>query len=199
MSRGTPKESDTPALPAGDYVFLSFLTVAPMTAYDIKKAMAESVSNFWSTAHSQVYQQATRLIRDGYVRQTEVAGPRRKRELFLTDKGREAVGEWLRAPAKPTQVFSELLVKVFFADQAGDLDATRRILEDQRQQTLAILESYEDLMHSLRLEPAVHYPAQTLEFGIRFARMSVGWIDEQIAAIDAQPKPSRRKPRRKAP
>jgi len=185
-----------PRLAAGDYVFLSFLTMGPMTAYDIKKAMTESVSNFWSAAHSQVYQQATRLTRDGYVKQHEVAGPRLKRQLSLTEKGRKAAVEWLRSPARQSEVFSELLVKVFFAAQAGDFEATRKILEHERAETSRTLKEYEQLMEMLRTAPAMHYPAQTLEFGIRFSRMTIKWIDEQIALIDEERR--KRRPKRRA-
>src|SRR5205823_9098806 len=58
--------SKSSELPAGDHIFLAFLLWGPASAYDIKKTMTISVSNFWSAAHSQVYQQATRLLRDGY-------------------------------------------------------------------------------------------------------------------------------------
>jgi DNA-binding PadR family transcriptional regulator len=190
MSRGSSKDPERARLAPGDYVFLSFLTMGPMTAYDIKKFMAESVSNFWSAAHSQVYQQAARLTRDGYVRQREVAGPRLKRRLSLTAKGREAVIEWLRSPAKPPEIFSELLVKVFFAGQAGDLAATREILDHDRRASAETLERYEALMELLRTVPEMRYPAQTLEYGIRTMKMSVEWADDQIAAIDKELKRS---------
>lgn len=193
MSRGSLKTGKPARLAPGDYVFLSFLLMGPMTAYDIKKFMAESVSNFWSAAHSQVYQQAGRLVRDGFLEQREAAGPRRKRLLSLTDEGRKAVLEWLRSPARPPEIFSELLVKVFFAAQAGDLEATRRILEDDRDRSAQILKSYEELMETLRTVPEMRFPAQTLEFGIRSMRTAVGWADEQIASIDEELKRNRRR------
>ena len=196
MSRGSPRDPERARLAPGDYVFLSFLTMGPMTAYDIKKFMAESVSNFWSAAHSQVYQQAARLTRDGYVRQREVAGPRLKRQLSLTAKGREAVVEWLRSPARPPEIFSEPLVKVFFAAQAGDLEATRDILDLDRRSSAEILQRYEALMELLRTVPEMHYPAQTLEYGIRTMKMNIEWADEQIAAIDRELRRSSRKPSR---
>jgi DNA-binding PadR family transcriptional regulator len=191
-------QEEGPKLAPGDYVFLAFLTMGPMTAYDVKKFMTESVSNFWTAAHSQVYQQAARLTRDGYVRQQRASGPRQKRPLSLTTKGRTAVVEWLRSPARPGQIYSELLVKVFFAAQAGDLRATRAIIQQDRDRTASTLEAYEELMKSLRTEPSMRYPAATLEFGIRTTRSHVRWADDQLAAIDEELEPrtgARRRPR----
>ncbi|MGH2725342.1 MAG: hypothetical protein ACRDKS_00025, partial [Actinomycetota bacterium] len=113
----------------------------------------------------------------------------------LTEPGRAAVTEWLRSPARPPEIFSELLVKVFFAAQAGDLEATRKILEHDRDSSAALLRQYENLMELLRTVPEMHYPAQTLEYGIRSARMAVEWAGEQIAAIDKDLKRSRRQGR----
>src|ERR1051326_1310008 len=99
-------------LPAGDYIFLAFLLWGPASAYDIKKTMAISVSYFWSAAHSQVYQQATRLLRDGYIKEKEAPGGRRKRMLSLTAKGRRTVNEWLRSPASFPELRDEALAKL---------------------------------------------------------------------------------------
>lgn len=100
MSRGDPD------LPRGDYAFLAMLLLAPMSPYQIKKAMQGSISHFYSAAHSQVYQQASRLVRDGYVKEKEAPGGRRKRILALTPKGRRVVLAWLRAPEAEDQLYS---------------------------------------------------------------------------------------------
>lgn len=175
-----------PKLAPGDFVFLSFLAWAPMTAYDVKKFMAQSVSNFWTAAHSQVYQQARRLARDGYLREQPVPGARRKRLLHLTPKGRRAVRTWLRQPARPPQYFSEAMVKVFFARQAGDLDATLRLLEHEREGYREQLAAFEALLPLLEMEPDQHYPAMTLDLGMRLYRTLVGWCDETIRKLERE-------------
>jgi DNA-binding PadR family transcriptional regulator len=178
MSRGDRK------LPAGDFVFLSFLLLGPMSAYEIKKGMEGSVSHFWSMAHSQVYQQAARLARDGYVKDKAAPGGRRKRILSLAPKGRRAVIEWLRSPATEDQLFSELLVKVFFAAQAGDLAATRGILDEQRRKDVEMLASYEGFLPMLQKAEQNPFPAMTLDAGIRYYRSEIAWIDDTIRRID---------------
>jgi PadR family transcriptional regulator, regulatory protein AphA len=171
-------------LASGDYVFLAFLTWEPMSAYDIKKFMAVSVSNFWSAAHSQVYQQAKRLTRDGYIREQAVPGARRKRVLHLTAKGRRAVMHWLRQPGRPPQFYCESLVKLFFAGQAGDLEATKRALLYDRDGFVERLAAFEGLLPALKADPAERYPALTLDLGIRLHRMMIEWIDDTVVELE---------------
>lgn len=177
MSRGQR------GLSPGDHVFLSFLTLGPMSPYDVKAFMAQSVSNFWTAAHSQVYQQASRLVRDGFVRERQVPGGRRRRLLSLTPKGRRAVLGWLRRPARPPQVFSELLVKLFFAPQAGDPAATRRMLEEDRRRVAEHLAGFEELRKALEPQPEMRYPLMTLDMGIRFHRTLLDWLDETLRRV----------------
>ena len=173
-----------PALAPGDYVFLAFLAWGPMTAYDIKKFMAESVSNFWSAAHSQVYQQAKRLVRDGYVREQVLPDARRRRVLHLTPKGRRVVMHWLRTPARPPQYYSEAMVKLFFAAQAGDLDATTRMLERERERNSELLARFEALLPLLLEQEADRYPAMTLDLGIRLHRTLVEWTADTLKKLE---------------
>jgi DNA-binding PadR family transcriptional regulator len=172
------------SLPSGDYAFLAMLLLAPMSAYQLKKAMEGSISHFYSAAHSQVYQQASRLVRDGYVREKEAPGGRRKRILSLTPKGRQAVLEWLRAPEADDQLYSELLVKTFFANYADDPAAMRTMLERRREESEEMLASYEQFLPALESAEDNPYPAMTLSAGIHYHRSELAWIEETLAKLD---------------
>jgi DNA-binding PadR family transcriptional regulator len=169
-------------LPSADYAFLAMLLLAPMSAYEIKKAMQASISHFYSAAHSQVYQQAARLVRDGYVREKEAPGGRRKRILSLTAVGRRAVVEWLRSPQADDQLYSELLVKVFFASHAGGAEGVRAMLEQRREESAGILQEYEQFLPSLEAADDP-FPAMTLSAGIHYYRAELDWIDETLAKL----------------
>ncbi len=170
-------------LPRGDYAFLAMLLLAPMSPYQVKKAMQGSISHFYSAAHSQVYQQAGRLARDGYVKEKEASGGRRKRILALTPKGRRAVLAWLRAPEAEDQLYSELLVKVFFAAQANDPAGLREMLERRREESAAMLRDYEQFLPMLEAARDNPYPAMTLSAGVHYYRSELEWIDETLAKI----------------
>ncbi|MGZ4189205.1 MAG: PadR family transcriptional regulator [Actinomycetota bacterium] len=168
-------------LATGDNIFLGFLLWGPASAYDIKKAMAMSVSHFWSAAHSQVYQQASRLLRDGYIKEREAPGARRKRILSLTPKGRRAVGLWLRTPSSLPELRNEALAKLFFAAH-GDPKKTRAMLLDQRDHAKSELTTYEGIRKLLERsdDPEARFQLMTLRLGIGVARAYLNWVDSVL-------------------
>ena len=172
-------------LPAGDHIFLAFLLWGPASAYDIKKTMTVSVSNFWSAAHSQVYQQASRLLRDGYIKEREAPGGRRKRILSLTPKGRRTVSAWLRSPASFPELRDEALAKLFFAAH-GDIAEMRAMLLDQRDHHVSTLAEYEGIRKMLELadNPEVPFELMTLRLGIAVEQTYLKWVDEVLNDLD---------------
>ncbi len=177
-------------LPSGDYVFLAFLARGPMSAYDMKKAMASSVSFFWSAQHSQVYQQASRLQRRGYIEPRGDAGARNRILLGLTDSGREAVGAWLREPAPTYRTYDQALAKLYFADLAEPGTAAR-LLEDQRRQHAALLEEFSQIQKVLEaVDYGDHIPYQlyTLLLGIRVEQAYLDWITGTFDDLAARTK-----------
>ena len=142
------------------------------------------MSNFWSTAHSQVYQQASRLLRDGYIKERDAPGGRRKRILSLTPKGRKAVNEWLRSPASFPDLSDEALAKLFFAAH-GDLAKIRAMLLDQRDHHVSQLAEYEGIRKLLELadNKDVPYELMTLRLGIAVEQTYLSWLDEVLTEL----------------
>lgn len=171
-------------LRSADYGFLGMLLLAPMSAYSIKKAMEASISHFYSAAHSQVYQQANRLVRDGFVKEKKEPGGRRKRILSLTPKGKIAALEWLRDPEADDQLYSELLVKTFFAGYASDPETVREMLERRRAEDVQMLADYEKFLPMLEAAEDNPYPAMTLSYGVMAYRAEIEWIDETLKKLD---------------
>ena len=180
-------------LPRGDYAFLGMLLLAPMSPYQIKKAMEGSISHFYSAAHSQVYQQAGRLVRDGFVKEKDAPGGRRKRILSLTPKGRRVVMAWLKSTEADDQLYSELLVKVFFANHVDDPEGLRTMLERRREESEAMLHDYEKFLPMLEAATENPYPAMTLSYGIHAYRAEIAWIDETLAKLSSGGTPPRRR------
>jgi DNA-binding PadR family transcriptional regulator len=176
----------TPRLSTGDYVFLAFLRVGPRSAYDVKKEMAASVNFFWSAQHSQVYQQAARLKRDGYIEPRGEASGRNRQLLGLTAAGRKALDEWLSQPAVPYRIYDESLAKIFFANlaQPDDLD---KILADVEAHHAALLEEFEAL-HAVLAEvdfgSAVPGQLYALQLGIAVERSYLRWARRTRADVE---------------
>src|SRR2546423_3839165 len=96
------------------------------TPYDLKRAHAAGVGNFWSLNHAQLYAEPDRLANAGYLSVEREQGGRRRKLYELTDRGREALAEWL---AEPTAEFTELrdpgLLKLFLGSDPKALAASQ--------------------------------------------------------------------------
>src|SRR3954464_12141285 len=167
----------TKKLSTGDYVFLAFLRMGPRSAYDVKKEMAASVNFFWSAQHSQVYQQATRLRRDGYLETRGQVTGRNRQLLALTSAGREALDEWLSEPAAPYRIYDESLAKVYFSNLADPI-AVEKLLVDGEAPHRELLREFEEIKEVL---DAVDFgnviPGQlyALKLGIAVERAYIAW------------------------
>ena len=169
------------SLSGGDHLFLGFLANGPASAYDIKKEMAKSVNFFWSAEHSQVYQQAARLQRDGYIEERGT-GPRNRRILGLTRKGRAALRSWLTTPAATYRIYDESLAKLYFAGFAGG-PAAEDLLHDQENQHTLLLAEFERLhgvLAGVDYGDVVPYQLYTLRLGIEVERAYLRWIGETL-------------------
>jgi DNA-binding PadR family transcriptional regulator len=171
-----------PDLSGGDYAFLGMLATGCDTAYEVKKAMEASISFFWSAAHSQVYQQAARLVRDGYVKEKQERTGRRRNILGLTSKGRRALRAWLPSPAAPAEFRDEMLVKVFFAAEAPDRAGVAEMLAGQRAMYASTIEEFEAIRERLAASDDARARDQlaTLELGLRIVHAYLDWFDDSI-------------------
>jgi DNA-binding PadR family transcriptional regulator len=172
-------------LATGDYLFLAFLKNGPCSSYDIKNEMTSSISFFWSAQHSQVYQQASRLRRDGFIEPRGSTSVRNRQLLALTEKGVDAVDFWLREPASTYRVYDESLAKVYFASLT-DRAATEELLHDQQRRHAELLVEFEGVERILEAVDFVHVvPGQlyALQLGIEVERAYLRWIRNTLVDL----------------
>lgn len=68
------------------------------TPYELKRSAADTLGNFWSVPHSQVYAEPERLERAGLVSSEREEEGRRRKRYRLTERGMEAIEEWRSRP-----------------------------------------------------------------------------------------------------
>lgn len=176
------------SLATGDYLFMAFLKNGPRSSYDLKKEMTSSVNFFWYAQHSQVYQQANRLRRDGFIEPRGAATARNRQLLALTDKGSEAVERWLEAPAASYRVYDESLAKLYFASLTPP-EVTCELLSDQERhhsELLAEFEGIHSVLGSVDVGAVVPGQLYALELGIEIERAYVRWARRSLADLKAR-------------
>ena len=101
------------------YVVLGLVShLGEATSYDLKRAAALGVANFWSLPHTQLYSEPSRLAEAGLLDERREPGGRRRRIYTLTDAGREALDRWRSEPTADTYEIRDagLLRLAFGAD-----------------------------------------------------------------------------------
>ncbi len=128
-------------LTATSYVVLGLTEqLQPATPYDLKRASAESVTNFWSLPHTQLYLECGRLAEAGYLSEQREDSGRRRRIYRLTRKGSDALDRWRSQPTAELYELRDVgILKLYFgADPAqlagAQVDAHKRKLKEYEAQ-----------------------------------------------------------------
>ncbi|QSB04772.1 PadR family transcriptional regulator [Natronoglycomyces albus] len=161
------------------HAILGILSIEPMSGYDLKKVIDESVGHFWSADQSQIYRTLNALVEDNLAtRRTVVQEERPNQHIHRpTDLGLAELEQWLRSPIQMGPSREPFLARLFFADRLPAADIAE-LLEAHHQevlQRLAVLEAINvpdqpgDLGHVLRMA--------TLANGITHAKAELAWIE----------------------
>lgn len=178
-----------------DFAILGFLRYQPQTGYDLHQAMGSSTGFFWYAQLSQVYTTLKRLEGKGWVTShIEPQQDRPDRRVYtVTPDGDAALDDWLGTPLTELEPRKELLLlRLFFS---GRLDPATTLASLQvlrslhaRQQALyagpirdRLAVCFADPDPVARRE-AICWDA-TRDFGERFERMYVEWLDDTIARL----------------
>jgi len=101
------------------FAVLGLLAIRPWSTYELTKLLGRSVHYVMPRTEANRYQEPKRLVEAGLATAAEeMVGQRRRTIYSITPAGREALADWLARPARPTQLESEALLKVLFANMA---------------------------------------------------------------------------------
>lgn len=152
---------------------LGFLLEEPKSGWDLVAAAEERIGNFWSLTRSQVYRELAAMADRGLVK-AESTGPRDRRPYRITARGRAAFRSWLMSVPGREQIRHPLLLKLSFGRHLPP-GRLAEFLTDERDTHATRLAAYQQhLPYVQRLDP---YAAAVLEFGIRYERAMLDWLD----------------------
>lgn len=172
-----------------DVALLGLLASEPRSGYDIKKAIEEQLSHFWSESVGNIYPRLKRLHERGLLtKEVHTQQGRPDRSVYaLTDAGHEALRGWFSQPTRPTPPRQELLLKVAFGRHAPPGVLVEQVRQ-YRARRAADIGQFEAIHAMLEQEAAGHpdlpYWLITLRAGIRAARAAVAWADDTIPVLE---------------
>ena len=179
--------TDTPSR----YAILGLLSQGPLSGYALRQRFGESLANFWRLSFGQIYPLLHQMEGEGLVEALDVPdAPRGQRAYRLTERGTQALAEWLAEPPAFEQTRSELLLKLAFAPSAppGALQGHLRDFaarQRARVEQLAGIEATLRASHEPNAPDAADPWLLTLDYGITKARALADWADRAARALDA--------------
>ena len=112
-------------LTAFSYVILALVGEGGAGAHDLVESQRRAGSLYWSTSRRNMYAEPKRLAGAGYLSATKEPGRTHDRTVYhLTERGREALREWVSQPTARPRIQSEAPVRL----AAGYLISDQRLL-----------------------------------------------------------------------
>ncbi|MCK5149191.1 PadR family transcriptional regulator [bacterium] len=98
------------------FVILGLINAEPMSGYDIKKFIEETIADFWNESYGNIYPTLKKLVEEGLaVKSTEHQQGKPDRMIYqITDAGLDVLKQWLESPFSLPKVRNEFLLKLFF-------------------------------------------------------------------------------------
>jgi DNA-binding PadR family transcriptional regulator len=162
------------------YAVLVLIGESGAGPHDLARMMRQG-RVYWTAAESQWYAEPKRLAKLGYLEAEKQPGRTRERTHYvLTDKGREALAEWVGTPASMPRIQDEPIVRTLaagIADRGAVADGLEA-LRDQIAEREAMMDQAERIARTLPDREAI------LLINHRHARRQLEsqriWLDEVI-------------------
>ena len=169
-----------------DFALLGILNIEPMSGYDIRSFIRESIGYFWQESYGQIYPALKRLHSRRLVSKKKAKQSRGPAKFVysLTPRGKAALVKWLASEPEPETVRIELLLKLFFGttgnrrDQIGHLES---LLARQRERFAQFDHVEREVLPLYVSNPSYSYWRSTLRYGQRLTEARAAWCEETLA------------------
>jgi DNA-binding PadR family transcriptional regulator len=170
------------------FALLGMLSMCPGSGYDIKKLVQSSIGYFWSESYGRIYPLLKKLTKEGLIRPEPGQGKsgRARQSYAITNKGKQALQQWLVKTPRLEPNRSELLLKIFFSGLVPVEVASAHVVERKltEERNLASYERVEaQLQQKHARDPRLPYWLSTLSYGRHRSAAIVAWCDETIQRL----------------
>jgi len=173
------------------HAILGFLSLKPMTGYDLKKVFDRSVRHFWPANQSQIYRTLSELRSEGFVEQEVVEREDRldMKIYSITDPGQQELNLWLSTPLPEQDYREAFLIQIYFGGKLTDTDVITLIkheiknLQSANEQYTAMLGLYRGKMQQNPTRE-LFFSVIPLEYGLTSNQSALNWLNKVLDRIE---------------
>ena len=174
-----------------DKIILGFLKNRELTAYDIKKAMEQSISYFYSSSFGSINPALKKLEKQKLVTCKETIENHRVKKYYkITVTGFENYMSWLKEPINIGRIKEDALVRLFFM---GDIDSNsqKAIIRNYLTELKETRNVFEELKNELTKtkiaknhKQKAKFQLSTLKFGIDYYKFTYKWFNDFLKDLE---------------
>jgi PadR family transcriptional regulator, regulatory protein AphA len=176
------------------FALLGLLQLGPMSGYDLKQMVDQSIAHFWREGWGRIYPTLRALEKAGMVaKRTERKRGRPERNVYtIRPEGRKRLREWLSRDWAPEVYRNEMLLKLFLGRTAGEAVAEGHVTRF-REQCAAEIATYEAILKVIEIEAGKGHPdapfwKMTVSYGLHSSHALKAWAEETLSVLKGQEK-----------
>jgi PadR family transcriptional regulator AphA len=176
------------------YAILGFLSFAPFSGYDLKKAFDRSVQQFWPANQSQIYRTLAELTEQGLVEMEIIEREERldMKIYNISPAGRAELHQWLSTPLPEQDDREPFLIQIYFGGVLSD-EEVLGLLQQRLKITNERLAVYEVVYRASQNSPSrvkdprtIFLSLLTLEAGYAANQAEAAWLQSAIERIETK-------------
>ena len=167
---------------------LGLLSIKPLSGYEIRKHIQNSLSHFWAESNGQIYPALNLLMKENLITLSTQQSSRKKicNTYSITEIGLIELKKWLQKEDDEKNVRrDENLLKLFFGKNMSKESCIQRF-KNTKQKLLNKLDEYTNILQEIQKKsdsPHYIYWELTLKNGISSVQAEINWCRESIKTL----------------
>jgi PadR family transcriptional regulator, regulatory protein AphA len=171
------------------HALLGLLSIKPMSGYDLRQFIPETIGHFWNDSYGQIYPALRQMAEEGLVeKRTEAQKGKPDRHIYsLTGLGRERLQDWLELPFAMEVPRNELLLKMFFGAHTSasvNREHIDTFLAKQERDLAMFVGTAAFLAKQYPDDPQLPFWLITLNRGRHDTSARIAWARETLEELD---------------
>lgn len=176
-----------------EFVILGLLLLRNMSQYDIRNALQQKVSPFYSASLGSIQAALKKLERNGHITCHDVVENGRRKKLYTVNSlGKQHFMDWMLSSIIPSRLEQDATTRLFFlgfmtpAERLSIMNEVIALLEATIQQYEAAFIEAKQKKVPEHLNEIAAYQFKTLELGLFYHQSMLEWFGRLAKELEAE-------------